>query len=590
MSKRPKLSFWQIWNMSFGFLGIQFGFALQNANVSRIFETLGAKIETIPILWLAAPLTGLIIQPIIGHASDKTWGRFGRRRPYFLVGAILASLALFIMPNSPVLWVAAGMLWIMDASINVSMEPFRAFVGDMLPSEQRTTGFAMQSFFIGTGAFVASSLPYILTNWFNVANTAPEGIIPQSVKLSFIFGGAVFIAAILITVLSTKEYPPEKLDEFDKAEKEALKSDGNSSEYDSINPPKLKYQVGIIGLLLGIGLSILLFFIHVEKEVYVGSFGLIAFGLLEIIAGYFQGYTNKAKGLVEVISDLNTMPSTMKQLSFVQFFSWFALFAMWIYTTTAVTSHIYKMNINKFEYVQLKNEYTRLLSDEKNKVLTTDAVILNEEISKLDYQVSKGKDSIHISIRLLNLFVKEKKGELNKGQSYENAFKIDENLFKKFIGIIKEYNTGANWVGICFGIYNLFAAIFAFFLIFFARITNRKTTHMVSLLVGGISFISIYFVSNPTLLLVSFLGIGLTWASILAMPYAILTGSLPSKKMGVYMGIFNFFIVIPQILAGSILGYLVSKVFHYEAIYALVLGGISLFISAILVLFVKDKR
>ena len=206
MKTKPKLSFWQIWNMSFGFLGIQFGFALQNANVSRIFETLGAKIETIPILWIAAPVTGLIIQPIIGHYSDKTWCRWGRRRPYFLIGAIFASLSLFIMPNSPALWIAAGMLWIMDASINISMEPFRAFVGDMLPSEQRTRGFAMQSFFIGTGAIVASILPYIMTNWFNIANTAPKGIIPDSVKYSFYLGGAVFILSVRWTVIRTKEY------------------------------------------------------------------------------------------------------------------------------------------------------------------------------------------------------------------------------------------------------------------------------------------------------------------------------------------------------------------------------------------------
>lgn len=502
MSKRPKLSFWQIWNMSFGFLGIQFGFALQNANVSRIFETLGASIDSIPILWLAAPLTGLIIQPIIGHASDKTWGRLGRRRPYFLSGAILASLALLIMPNSPVLWVAAGLLWMMDASINVSMEPFRAFVGDMLPSEQRTAGFAMQSFFIGTGAFVASSLPYILTNWFNIANTAPAGEIPLSVKLSFYFGSVVFITAILITVLSTKEYPPEKLEEFDNEEKADVMKAKEETIIEKINPPHLKFQTGVIGIIAGFVLSLILFFIDVEKEVYVGSFGLIAFGILEIAAGYFQGYTSKAKGLVEVISDLNTMPSTMRQLAFVQFFSWFALFSMWIYTNRAVTSHIYH---------------------------TTDTT------SAL-------------------------------------------------------YNEGANWVGFCFGIYNLFAAIFAFGLIVFARYTSRKTAHMVSLLVGSVSFISIFFITNPHNLIYSFLGIGLTWASILAMPYAILTGSLPSKKMGVYMGIFNFFIVIPQILAGSILGFLVGKVFHNEAIYALLLGGISLFIAAVLVLFVKDKK
>jgi len=212
--KKPKLSVWQIWNMSFGFLGIQFGFALQNANVSRIFETLGASIDEIPILWIAAPVTGLIMQPIIGYMSDKTWNRFGRRRPYFLIGAILASLALFVMPNSPTLWVAAGMLWIMDASINISMEPFRAFVGDMLPSEQRTVGFSMQSFFIGTGAVVASALPYIMTNWFGINNTAPKGIIPESVKYSFYIGGLAFFLAVLWTVLKTKEYSPEELAAF----------------------------------------------------------------------------------------------------------------------------------------------------------------------------------------------------------------------------------------------------------------------------------------------------------------------------------------------------------------------------------------
>ena len=218
--KKPALSFWQIWNMSFGFLGIQFGFALQNANVSRIFETLGASVESIPILWIAAPVTGLIVQPIIGHMSDKTWNKLGRRRPYFLSGAVLASLALIIMPNSPTLWIAAGMLWIMDASINISMEPFRAFVGDMLPSEQRTKGFAMQSFFIGIGAVIASALPYIMTNWLGIPNTAPEGSIPPSVRYSFYIGAAAFIVAVGWTVLRTKEYPPEELEAFSKEENE----------------------------------------------------------------------------------------------------------------------------------------------------------------------------------------------------------------------------------------------------------------------------------------------------------------------------------------------------------------------------------
>ena len=193
MKNKPTLGFWQIWNMCFGFMGIQFGFALQNANVSRIFQTLGAEVDDIPILWIAAPLTGLIVQPIIGYMSDRTWTGLGRRRPYFLGGAILASAALIFMPNSPTLWIAAGMLWIMDASINISMEPFRAFVGDNLPEKQRTTGFAMQTFFIGVGAVVASALPWVLTNWLSIANEAPPGVIPDSVKISFYVGGIAFL-------------------------------------------------------------------------------------------------------------------------------------------------------------------------------------------------------------------------------------------------------------------------------------------------------------------------------------------------------------------------------------------------------------
>src|SRR3972149_5891447 len=231
---KPRLSFWQIWNMSFGVLGIQFGFALQNANVSRIFETLGADIEDIPILWIAAPVTGLIVQPIIGHMSDKTWNKLGRRRPFFLVGAILASTAIIFMPNSPTLWVAAGMLWIMDASINISMEPFRAFVGDMLPSEQRTIGFSMQSFFIGIGAIVASALPYMLTNWFGISNTAPAGEIPDSVKYSFYIGGGVFLLAVVWTIVRTKEYSPEELKKFSEEDKNSPRSTASDRKGGSV--------------------------------------------------------------------------------------------------------------------------------------------------------------------------------------------------------------------------------------------------------------------------------------------------------------------------------------------------------------------
>jgi len=500
MSKKPQLSFWQIWNMSIGFLGIQFGFALQNANTSRIFQTLGANIEDIPILWIAAPVTGLIIQPIIGHYSDNTWNKLGRRRPYFLVGALLASMALIIMPHSPYLWFAASTLWIMDASINISMEPFRAFVGDMLPNEQRTLGFSMQSFFIGIGAVVASFLPYMLTNWLGFANTAPEGEIPPSIKWSYYLGAAAFISAVVWTVFSTKEYPPEKLAEYSES------NQNNSEVKEEVdlanNSAKKKQKLGIIAASLGIIINTFLYLDAVVKqEVFILGYGLIVFGLVEIIAAYYQS-KNKINGLVGIITDLNLMPKTMKQLAWVQFFSWFALFAMWIYTTPAITQHIF--------------------------------------------------------------------GTTDTGSQM--------------------YNDGADWVGIAFAIYNGFAAIFAFFLIFLAKKTNRKFTHITSLIVGAISFISIYFIHDKWILLIPFVGIGLTWASILAMPYAILTGSLPSNKMGTYMGIFNFFIVIPQILAASILGFIVKTFFADQAIYALIIGGISFFIAALLVIPVNDNE
>ena len=495
--QKPRLSFWQIWNMSFGFLGIQFGFALQNANVSRIFETLGASIDNIPILWIAAPVTGLIVQPIIGHMSDNTWNRLGRRRPYFLVGAILASLAIIIMPNSPELWIAAGMLWIMDASINISMEPFRAFVGDMLPSEQRTAGFAMQSFFIGTGAVIASALPYMMTNWFGISNVAPEGEIPASVKYSFYFGAVVFFLAVAWTVIRTKEYSPEELKKFsavDEAHKRNFKR--------KLVSAKRFVKDGSIWLFLGIIIIVLISISikQIDYGLYVLFVGGAAFGLLQIIAGYLVNKNKTENGFVIVLNDLYNIPKTMKQLAVVQFFSWFALFAMWIYTTPAVTHHIYGAT---------------------------------EPTSAL-------------------------------------------------------YNEGADWVGVLMAVYNGFAAVMAFILVWLAKLTSRKTVHFISLVAGGIGLASFYLIKDPNLLLISELGIGLAWASILAMPYAILTGSLPAEKMGVYMGIFNFFIVIPQITAASILGFFVRNIFTSEAIYALVLGGVSMIVAGITVLFVDD--
>jgi len=418
--------------MSFGFLGIQFGFALQNANVSRIFETLGASKDELPILWLAAPVTGLLVQPIIGYYSDRTWHeKWGRRRPFFAVGAILATIALFLMPNSTALWMAVIMLWLMDASINISMEPFRAFVGDMLPNEQRTSGFAMQSFFIGIGAVVASALPYIFTNVFGVSNVAADGGIPDSVRWSFYLGGIAYFVAVMWTVFNTKEYPPEDLEKLRKE--------------------------------------------NAEQGIWDG--------LIESFKGIFM------------------MPKTMVQLSAVQFFSWFALFAMWIYTTSAVTSHVYG-------------------TEDSSSPL---------------------------------------------------------------------YNEGADWVGICFAIYNGIAAVVAFLLPLVAKRTSRRVTHLLALLCGGVGLLSIYFITDPTMLLISMLGVGIAWASILSMPYAMLSSILPAHKMGYYMGVFNFFIVIPQIVAAGILGFILKTFFNNVSIYALIVGGVSMIIAAFLCLIVEDN-
>lgn len=300
MAKRPHLSFWQIWNMSFGFLGIQFGYALQNANTSRIFECLGADMNTLPILWIAAPVTGLIIQPIIGHLSDKTWTRLGRRKPFFLIGAILASLALFIMPNSPSLWVAAGMLWIMDASINVSMEPFRAFVGDMLPSEQRTKGFAMQSFFIGLGAVIGSALPYILANWIGLSNeptaTSP---IPPTVKWAFYCGGIAFISAVLVTIFTTKEYSPEQLEEFDKSDKQQLDVTKDAHE-DRVIPPKKFFISSLIFALAGILISVLVFYFEFDPQIYILGGIFLLIGVFFFVVALMRK-ANKKNGAVEII-------------------------------------------------------------------------------------------------------------------------------------------------------------------------------------------------------------------------------------------------------------------------------------------------
>ena len=327
-----------MWNMSFGFFGIQFGFALQNVNTSRIFETMGAKPESLAVLWLAAPITGLLVQPLIGFYSDRTWHPvWGRRRPYFAVGAILASLALCLMPNSSALWMAVGALWIMDASINISMEPFRALVGDMLPPSQRTTGFALQSLFIGTGAVVASSLPWIFTNWFNIPNAElQQGEIPDSVKYSFYIGSFMLFVSVMWTVLSTKEYPPAPGDEEKLRNREKRKI-----ENENITQARLK-RYGFPLLLVGLVFSLIVFFANAEKELYILGFVFCLFGVVFLLAAQYISQGRSYLGFVHIAKDFITMPKTMVQLAYVQFFSWFALFSMWIYSTPAVTSYIYK--------------------------------------------------------------------------------------------------------------------------------------------------------------------------------------------------------------------------------------------------------
>ncbi|MDX2192408.1 MAG: MFS transporter [Gemmatimonadales bacterium] len=498
---KPRLSFWQIWNMSFGFLGIQIGFALQNANVSRIFETLGARVDEIPLLWIAAPVTGLVVQPIIGYLSDRTWNRLGRRRPYFLAGAILASLALWLMPNAPVLWVAAGTLWLMDASINVSMEPFRAFVGDNLPSEQRTTGFAMQSFLIGTGAVTASVLPWLLTTRFGVRNEAPPGQIPDSVRWSFYFGAAVYLAAVLWTVFRSKEYSPAELESFGEAGHDATGAGAERTPAEFAANGARHVRTGVLLLVGGLGTLAVLIRSTEARDVLILAVAIAVFGALLVLSGLLQRAGRTGSAFVTILNDCHDMPPTMRQLAAVQFFSWFALFAMWIYTTRAVTQHLYAAT--------------------------------------------------------------------DPGSA--------------------AYNEGANWVGVSFGAYNGVAAIVAFLIPALAARTSRRAAHATCLACGALGLLSITVLQDPRLLLVSMVGVGVAWASILAMPYAILTGALPPAKLGYYMGVFNFFIVIPQLVAAALLGGMVRSLFGGDAMAALGIGGVSLLVAAALTLRVDDR-
>ena len=485
MTTRPQLTFWQIWNMCFGFMGVQFGFALQNSNVSRIFQTLGASLDDIPILWIAAPLTGLLVQPIVGYFSDRTWGRLGRRRPYFLFGAILATLALLAMPNSPTLWFAAAVLWLLDASINISMEPFRAFVGDQLPLAQRPGGYAMQSFFIGIGSVVASLLPWFLAQ-LGIANSAAPGAIPDTVKYAFYAGAIALFGAVAWTVLSTREYPPEALAAFDTAP---------HAPSAPLQHARVR-QAGLLWSTVGGVALVAVYLSRIDKQLYLLAGGILAYGLLQIAVSFSRSQNMFAT----IVADLQAMPITMRRLAIVQFFSWFALFAMWIYTTSAVTE------------VHFATKDTSSLA----------------------------------------------------------------------------YNEGANWVGVLFAAYNGFAALAAIVIPWMTRRLGLRLSHLINLCLGGIGLLSFLLIRDPRWLLASMVGVGIAWASILSLPYALLSDSVPAKKMGVYMGIFNFFIVIPQLLAASVLGFLLKTFFANAPINALLIGGISLIVAGLCTLRIKE--
>ncbi len=449
LNNKPKLSFWQIWNMSFGFMGIQFGFALQGGYMSRIFQTLGANPEDIPGLWIAAPLTGLIVQPIIGFLSDRTWSpRFGRRKPYFLIGAVLSSFALFFVPYSSELWIAAGFLWILDASINISMEPFRALVADKLPDEQRSYGFILQTLIIGIGTWVASNLPWMVSK-LGFTESDDMSVIPSNVKVAFGIGALVFLISILYTVLTTKEYPPEESQ-------------------------------------------------LTEKEKNRGNF------------------------LADFRDSIKSMPPTMLKLGLIQFFSWFAFFTMWSMSTPALTAHIYNAPAPK-------------------------------------------KENFNLSVL---------------------AEKVD---FEK---MNVAFQKASDLVGSNMGVYGLTSMLFALLLTFYAAkyTVNRKLIHLVCLIVGGMGFLLMNFIPSPNYLWICFALIGFSWGSILSMPYAMLSSSIDEKKMGLMMGLFNMFIVIPQIIASLGGVNILSKLFGNSPISPMLLAGSSLIIAGLCNLLIRDKN
>lgn len=486
-ARKPLLGFWGLWNISVGFFGIQVAFALQAANVSRILQTLGAAIDDLPILWIAGPVAGLIVQPLVGHFSDRTWGRLGRRKPYFLAGAILCSLALIAMPNASAVWMAAGLLWILNASINVSMEPFRAFVGDMLDERQRTRGYAFQTIFIGAGAVVTSCAPALLTNVFGLSNVASAGEIPLSVRYAFYGGSVVLVATVLWTVVTSREYSPAEFAAFGQ---EMTHEPPHSDAAPSI-------RQGAAWLIAGSIIVALVAMAHLDDPLYILGFGLAAFGAAQIVN---RLHRNPDRVLNHILSDLNAIPAGMRRLALVQVLSWFALFIMWIYATPVVTQYQFG---------------------------------------------ATGVTS-------------------------------------------RAYNDGADWVGVLFGFYNGVAALYAFILPAIAARVGTARLHAVNLIAGGVGLASFALVRDPNLLLVPMVGVGMAWASILTIPYSLLCGSLPPNKLGVYMGLFNIFIVIPQLVVSTVMGSLGNHLYPAQPVTSFVTAGAFMVAAAVATLRLED--
>ena len=490
-AEKPRQSLAGLWNISFGFFGIQIGFALQNANMSRIFQSLGSSVDNLPVLWVAAPLTGLLVQPIIGHMSDRTWlGRLGRRRPYFVAGALLAALSLFLMPLSTQLLMAAVLLWTLDASLNISMEPFRAFVGDMLRKEQHTAGYAVQTAFIGAGAVAGSIFPALLDAW-GVANTATGGRIPDTVRYSFWFGGGALFLAMLWTVLTTREYSPDEMARF----RESSEHPTGEQAIGALAARSFGSSLAWIAAGAVVVLAVVKF--ALEKELFLLGGLLIAYGVATALAIALARRGGQSNMLSSIVGDFSGMPPVMKRLAVVQFFTWVALYTMWVFTTPVVAQNFYA----------------------------------SPDPASAGYQAA------------------------------------------------------GNWVGILFAIYNGVAAVAALALLpMLAKAVGKARTHMICLACGAAGYLSFLFIHDPKWLIVSEVGIGIAWASILAMPYAILASSLPQKKLGIYMGLFNIFIVVPQLLVATVMGSIMKAFFAGQPIWTMLAAAIVMSIATLAML------